>query len=170
MSQIRKATYSLLLRAMARRAGELREQRDSARRCVTALGGDDVARFEPPFATGTLVVYERRKDRFDDVADKPRFALAAADPTWSTKSNEWCYGLIYVQHPESGGPSGGSSWSTPATELRLPCWPDEKLLAAQYHAKARVIAAEAELKTAKAESAALVTTLAMVDRASGGAS
>src|ERR1041384_3062960 len=88
----------------------------------------------PRFAPGTLVVY-RDADKHGDAY----LAVTAEDPLWWDKSSAWGYGLHYVQFPERGRPSGGSSYSTAETKLRLPETAAEVLAVARYNAVARVL-------------------------------
>lgn len=153
------AAYSRLLRGMARRAVQHRAATRNVAEELAELRASMPAQEEqpppPPFPPGTLVVYARRED-------VPQFALAI-QPTYNEHAQEWMYGKHYVQFPTEGKPSGGASFSTRASELRLPSAPDERLLAAQYRAKARVLAAEQESKAAAAEYAALRQTLALIE-------
>jgi hypothetical protein len=117
---------------------------------------------EPRFLPGTLVVYRDADDKRDAY-----LAVTASDPVWWAASSAWGHGLHYVQFPERGYPSGGSSYYTSESKLRLPETAGELLAAARYQAAARVRDAKAELATAERERDAIETVVTMVGRSDG---
>lgn len=65
------------------------------------------------------------------------------------------FGCIYIQFPERGEPSGGSSWSWPGSCFREPEAPDELLWAHLYLTAKRVRDLKAALAEAESDAAAV---------------
>lgn len=118
-------------------------------------GGDGVTdKAVPKFAKGDLVV----NTQYAKPGDVPVLVILDS-PEWYDGSHVFRYGVHYVQRPELGYPSGGSSWTTREQWFHYPTTGHEQLLALQYKARARSTAAEAEARKAAADAAAVDVAL-----------
>jgi hypothetical protein len=108
---------------------------------------------EMPFEPGELVVH-----RPAEKGERANLGILS-DPTWNEKSGQWNYWLTYVQFPERGHASGGSSGMWSADKFRRPETADEVLLALQYTARAKARRLAEELTVAESEAESVDTTV-----------
>jgi hypothetical protein len=105
---------------------------------------------EPKFGETDLVVYHYGN------ALEPHFCFLS-DPKWIGEG--WCYWATYVQSPAAGRPSGGAGGWDKETQYHLPETFHEQLLAMQYRARAKALAAAETLKEARTEAEAVDVTV-----------
>lgn len=112
---------------------------------------DQDERPEPKFTETDLVVYYHQND------PKPHFCLLT-QPRWHG-DHGWRYWVTYIQTPSMGYPSGGASSCGEEDRFHLPETAYEQLLAMQYHARAKALAAAEALTQAEKEADAIDLTL-----------
>lgn len=113
----------------------------------------------PKFTKGDLVV----NTRYGKPGEPPNLVVLD-EPTSDKDGTKFYYGLHFVQNPHLGYPTGGSMWSTSEEHLRYPESGPEVLLAMQYTARARAIAAAKEAESAAGEADAVDKAVAVFQR------